>query len=413
MSTRRWLGNAAAVKDLWTVALSGTVASQTYSMTINGKSVTYVAGGGDTVATILAGLVANWNASTILEFTELTAAGVGTVGSYTGMTVTQDVAGRPTTITVATGGAATFTITNTTAATGPNFFDNSQNWSGGSAPANSDTIVFDNGTVGCWYNINTSLTGITMNVNPGYSGTIGLPQINSLGYAEYRTTNLTFAGGTVNLKSPTLQQCNLAFGANTATVRVLATGSRLSQYIPVVLITGGNGSSALYITQGDVALAYYQGQTATFPTVDTGYLTSPNTDVQFTAGSGATLTTIVKNGGVATLYAGATTITQGPAGGTLTLADSSAVTTLNVQNGTCNLSTTGTVATINLYANATLTADSDPRAKTVTNNINCYDSTVTVTDSAKTINSGTLSLNAQGNQFVNVQHGANTTIVYT
>ena len=416
MSTKRWLGNAASVTDLWTVNLSGTVISQTYTITINGKSITYIAGGSDTVAIICAALVAAWRVSTIPEFAELTAAGIGSAGSFTGITATQNVSGRPSIITAATGGGATFGITNTTAATGPNDFTNAQNWSTGTAPANSDTLVFDNGSIACCYNINSSLTGVTVYVNPGYSGTIGLPYINSNGsvtYSEYRTTALTLAGGTAVINAPNCQQCNLAFGANTTTVRVLATGSRLTSTIPVVLITGGNGSSALDVTKGDVGVAYYLGQTATFPTVSTGYSTSPPTDANVVLGAGCTLTTVTKNGGVMTVSASATTITQDVYGGSITLTDAMAVTTVNIYAGTCYLNTTGTIATINLYGSATLNADGDPCGKTITNNINCYAPSVTVIDTAKSINAGTLSINSQGTTSVNVQHGGNVTQVYT
>ncbi len=416
MTTKRWLGSAYSVNDLWTVSLSGTVISQTYTMMINSKSVTYTAGGSDTVTIILSALAAAWNASTIVEFTEATATALPAGGPYTSMTITGDTAGNPLTISMSTGGGATFSIAHTTSATGPNDFTNGQNWSGGSAPANSDTLVFDNGSANCSFNINSSLTGITMLVNPGYSGKIGLPQINVNGqtsYNEYRTTNLTLAGGTVTINCPTLQQCNLAFGSNTSTVRVLSTGARLNTYIPVVLITGGNGSSELDVSKGDVGIAFYQGQTANFPTIKTGYIASVQTDAVVTCGAGSTLGTIVKNGGVMTVSANSTTITQDIGGGTLTLTDSVTVTTLNVYAGTVAMNTSGTVGTVNLYGSATLTLDGDPRGKTITNPINVYSPSVSVTDTAKTVNSGIMSLAMNGVPSCNFFHGGNSSIVIT
>lgn len=417
MTVKRFLGQAASTYDLWTVALSGTVISQTYAFTINAKSISYTATGTDTVASILAALIAVWNTtSNPPEFLELTAAGVGTVGSFTGMTLTQSVAGRPSTITCATGGGATFTVTNTVAATGPKFFDNSQNWSGGVAPVNSDTIVFDSGATSCCYNINTSLTGITLNVNPGFTGTIGLPLINATGqtpYNEYRTTSLTLAGGTAVINGTGCQQCNLAFGANTTTVRVLSTGQRVTSTIPVVLLTGGNGSSALYITAGDVATANYLGQTANFPTITTSYAKQAATDVTLFCGPGTTLGTVTKNGGIATIDANATTITQGTAGGTVNLLDAITVTSLNVLAGTCNLNTSGTIGTITLDNQAILNCDGDPRGKTVTNPISVQNSGVSIVDSTKTVNSGTLSIALNGNGNCIVNHGAGTTLVMT
>ena len=420
MATKRWLGNANATADLWTVGLSGTVVSQTYAMTINSKSITYLATASDTVSTILLALQNLWNATTSgpsVEFTEMTAAALPSGGPYTSMTITGDTLGKPSTITVATSGGATFTITNTSPATGPNDFTNAQNWSGGAAPANSDNLVFDNGSIPCKYNLGSSLTGVTVSVEAGYSGQIGLPFINAdnaqASYAEYRPTALTLAGGTAVINSKQMGRCNLAFGANTATVRVLNTGQRSESSTPVVLITGGNGSSELDINSGDVAMAFYQGQAATFPTIKTGYVSQPASDVTLTIGVGATLTTITKNGGSLTSRVGATTITHDVLGGTLTLTDAAAVTTLNVYGGTAVISTTGTIGTVNLYNAATLDADQDPRARTITNPINVYSSAVTVKDNQKAINSGTLSLNTNGALTVNVQHGGNTTMVFT
>lgn len=420
MTQKRWLGNAAAVFDLWTInAPTGTIVSQTYSVTINGKSVTYVAGGADTASTILAGIVAAINSTSPLpppEFQELTATALPVGGPYTSLTIQQKTAGKPTSLSVSTSGAATYSITNTTAATGPSFFDNGANWAGGSAPANSDTLIFDTGNVPCKYNINTTLTGVTVNVYPGFTGTIGLPAINadnSNTYYEYRTQNLTLAGGTLYVNATSCQRVNVAFGSNLATVRVLGTGSRLDKSTPVVLLTGGNSSSTLTINKGDVGVAFYDTTSATFSTVGTGYMTTPASDVTLTVGLGATLTTINKNGGRAYLRVGATTITQQPDGGTLTLTDSAAVTTLNVMAGTVNFQSVGTVGTINLYNKATLDCSGDPRAKTVTNPINVYDSAVTVIDPQKTINSGVLSLATSDLVTVNVNHGGNSSIVFT
>jgi len=417
MTTKRWLGSAAPVTDVWTYNLSGTVINQTYSTVINGKTVSYVAGASDTVATILAGLIAACSVSSIPEFQELTPSGVGSVGAYTQMLVTQNLSGRPTVISSATTtGAATFTVTNTTVATGPNFFDNSQNWSGGVAPVNSDTLVFDNGSIPCKYNINTSLTGVTLQVNPGYGGQLGLPVLNQTGstpYAEYRTTYLTLAGGTVNINSALVNQCNIAFGANTATVRVLNTATqRPLQNIPIVLIQGGNSSSNLYITKGDVGTAFYQGQTATFSTIQSGYAAAALTDVLLMVGAGTTATTVSTNGGVITVSANCTTITQGLAGGSMTLTDAVAVTTLNAYGGTVNLNSTGTIGTLNLYGAAALNCDGDPRPKTIsTTNVNS--SGVTITDNRKSVNSGTFSAASPGITGFTMNHGLNTTIAYT
>ena len=419
MSTKRWLGNAAAIADLWTISLSGTVVSQTYTMTINSKTVAYTASGADTVSTILAALQAAWSATSPappVEFTELTAVALPAGGPYTSMTLTGNTLGKPSMISVSSSGAATFAITNTTPATGPNSFTSANNWSGGVAPANSDTLVFDNGSIPCKYNLSTALTGVTVSIEPGYSGAIGLPFINSdnsTTYAEYRTTSLTLAGGTVICNSGGITRCNLAFGANTATVRVLNTGTRPDSGIPVVLVTGGNGSSELDVTKGDVGVAFYQGTTATLTAIKMGFLSNSISDSSVIVGTGGTLTTVTKNGGYFSTRSNLTTLNQDLAGGSADLLDSVTASTINCYAGAVNQNTTGTIGTVNLYGKSTLNADADPRAKTITNPINVFSSMVTVNDNQKTINSGTLSLAVNGATSVNVGHGANSTIVYT
>lgn len=419
MTAREWLGQAQSTTDVWTVALSGTVISQAYTLTINGKTVTYASTGTDTVATILAALVAAWNSLSPLpppEFQELLAAGIGAVGSFTGMTATQKIAGRPTTITAATSGAATFTITNTTVATGPQDFANGANWNPTGTPANGDTLTFDVGSTPCTYNINTSLTGVTVNVSEGYSGTIGLSAINGQGmqsYAEYRGIYLTLAGGTLLVNCSTLARGNFTFGAHLANIRLLNCGQRANANVPTILITGGNSSSTLDVSKSDFGLAFYAGTTAVLNTLNTGYLSNASGDVKGVVGPGATITTVTKNGGSLNLRAGATTVSQDVSGGSLNISDSAAVTTLNVYSGTCSLKTIGTIGTINAYGQAIVDFSKDTRAKTVTNPINVFDSRVQIIDPAKTVNSGTLSINGEGIASCNFNHGGISTLIVT
>jgi hypothetical protein len=418
-TAREWLGQSQSVTDVWTGAISGTVTSQTFTLTINGKNVAYTSGGSDTVAIVAAGIVAAWNALSPLpppEFQELIAAGIGAIGAFTGFTVTQKVAGRPTVITAATSGAATFTITNTTVATGPSFFDNAANWNPSGAPANGDTLTFDVGSTPCCYNITTALTTVTVNVLEGYTGSIGLPAINGSGsqtYAEYRGIYLTLAGGTLLCNCSTLTRGNFSFGAHNTFVRLLNCAQRPDPNVPTILIIGGNSSSTLDVSKSDFGLNFYAGTTSSFTTVNTGYLTNPANDVKGVVGVGATLVTVNKNGGVLNLKSGATTVTADVGGGTLTVSEAAAITTLSVYAGQFNYRSTGTIGTMNLYGKTIMDCSGDTRAKTITNPINVFASQVQIIDNAKTINGGTLSINGEGVTFLNVQHGGIQTAVYT
>ena len=417
MTTKRWLGTAVAAADLWTVTLSGTVTSQTYAMTINGKSVTYTAGGSDTVAAILTALLSAWNSSSIAEIMELSANGLPSSGPYTSITLTGINAGVPSSISVSTTGTATFTIANTAPATGPNDFQNSHNWSGGVAPANSDHLVFDTGSVPCLYHLNTTLTGITLTIQSGYSGTIGLPAIHASAtststYSEYRPLALTLAGGTVVINSPGINRCNLAFGSHSANVRVLATGRRIESNVPVVLIIGGDSSSVLNLSSGDVGLAFYEGDAATFPVVNQSYISNQSSDTRLTCGSGAALTTVQKSGGILSVSSNVTTLTQGQKGGTTTISDG-AISTLDVQGGVMIINTMGGIDTLHVANDGLVNFDGDPRGKTVTNPIQCYGEKWAVLDNQKVVNAGTLTLQLNRGVAMNAQHGVGSLVALT
>jgi hypothetical protein len=193
---------------------------------------------------------------------------------------------------------------------------------------------------------------------------------------------------------------------------VQATGSRLDKYTPPVLITGGNGSSQLDMTKGDVGIAFYQSETAQFPTILTSYSANAATDVALYCGPGATLGAITKNGGTLTVNSNVTTLTQGVSGG-VTNVIAGAVTTLVADNGTVNYNSTGTLGTVTITGNAVLNFDSDPRAKTITNPILVYGNNASVSDNAKVVNSGTLSVTTNQTTYLNIAHGAGNVIVMT
>ena len=147
MATKTFRGDAVAVSDLWTIVLGGTVAiGNTVTVTIGAKSYTYTAATA-VVATEAAALVTALQAlstTTYPEFSGLTWAYIsagtltatGTAGIPFGISVSKAQAGGATNL-------HTFTATNTTPASGPNFLDTPANW-GGSIPSSSDTIIFEN-----------------------------------------------------------------------------------------------------------------------------------------------------------------------------------------------------------------------------------------------------------------------------
>jgi hypothetical protein len=412
MATLRWISGAQSVTNVWTLTLSGTVTSQTYTITIGSKTITYTADGSATQAIIFAALLASWNSTSNpapAEFKELIA-----TGGVTNLVLTGRVTGRPHVVAFTTGGAATATATETTAATGPNFRNNGANWTGGAAPANGDTLVYDSGNVPCKYGFTAALTTLTTKIEPGYGGYIGLPDVNTDGlpYHEYRDTSYVQEGGTLVVNSGNVSLVRVYFGTTAFTARSLQTGQRTDPNAPVVLLTGGAASSECDVSRGDVGLAVYAGETANCPTIQMSYVSQSASDARVIGGTGLTVTTITKSGGTLELNSSVTTLTQDPNGGTTTI-QAGSVTTLNVNGGTVVYNSTGTLATANVRNDGVLDFNQDPRGKTITNPINAYGPNAFVKDSQKNVNSGVLSLVTVGTPLANIDHSVSNTISLT
>jgi hypothetical protein len=75
-------------------------------------------------------------------------------------------------------------------ATGPNFWDNLDNWDTGAAPTSADDVYVDNTDISILYNIDWANTipsnFATLFIGQNFTGQIGLPNRNSSGYVEYR-----------------------------------------------------------------------------------------------------------------------------------------------------------------------------------------------------------------------------------
>ncbi len=400
MATKRWQGDAKDIADVWTFTPGGTIASgSTFTFTVAGKTMVYTSTGA-TAAIVSAGVTAQWNSiSDPLppEFREYEAVdNTGTV------VFTQRVKGKPGTIAVAAGGSGspTASVTNTTAATGKHFRTNAANWSDGAAPANNDVLVYDSGNVDCLYGDLSSLTGVTIKVLEGYTGRIGLPEINGSGgnaYAEYRTKYMAIDGGTLEVDNSQATRVRVAFGSTLATVIIRNTGPRNDDGMPAVTITGGASSSVAYITRGDVGIAFYAGETANFPTVNQAFVNRQDADANVVIGSGcSTITALVKSGGNLTNYAAVTTLTHHPGAGT-TVQMAGAVATAVIDGGVLVWNSTGTLTTASVSGDGFIDADQDPRAKTWTNPLDMYGPNCRLRDTRKVIASLVVDFNANAN----------------
>ena len=91
MTIREFIGNAPSIAQLDTFTPGGTIVEfNEFTITINGKAVTYIAGSTPTASTVSTGFQALLAANGFPEFKEITWTATGT--TFTG---TSKVAGRP------------------------------------------------------------------------------------------------------------------------------------------------------------------------------------------------------------------------------------------------------------------------------------------------------------------------------
>jgi len=402
MATRRWLGTAVKVKDVWTITVANTWAgADTATVTINGKDLTVTVGSLVTAAQVATSIKQAWEGEaftdatascvpsgggvTIPEHSEYTATVSGAV-----VTLTADAGGIPHTIsaTESTAGDGTATAANTIAATGPYHFTNADNWSGGSVPVAGDDVVFDAGSTDCRFGL-AALTGETLasvTVDSRYTGRIGNSrlQTNAVGsYAEYRgeylaagITSLAIGRGS-GLGSPLVK---IDGEAVQSTVVVESTGTSGERGAAAVRWKGTHAANAVNVLSGTVDIAPEAGETATVATLRIGSDGAGGPTVR--CGAGTSLTTAMLYSGEMETRAGLATLNQ--YGGESRL-NAGNVTTLDLEGGTCRYLGTGTITTISEVApGATLDFSRDPRGRTVTNAVPVYRG-ATILDPAKTV----------------------------
>ena len=280
MATRQWIGNAAAIAQVSTITIANTWATDDKAtIGVNGKELVVTVGANtstDQVATSIkqafenatldytpGDVVPERGKFDIAELSDITATVSGSV-----VTLEASTAGNPFTVTAnsTTAGNGTATLATTTAATGPNHFDNGDNWftvggAVGTPPTTTDTLIFDSGSRDCKYGLSTGIASLTISVKKGYTGGIGLPQICldnfQQPYQEYRTRHLTtttnmsvdFGGSTgqmgprVYLSAPTITQCY-----------IYDTGFSTNPSEEVVQLVAGTALNVNAVVSGSVAL---------------------------------------------------------------------------------------------------------------------------------------------------------------
>jgi hypothetical protein len=345
MPVRRWRGGAAPVKQVTEFTVGGTpAAGQVYSITINGRAVSYTAVGADTNTTIATKLKDNLVNSSFPEFLEVV--WTSSSNKVTGEAVT---AGRPYTATSSASGGGTLTANTTTAAAGPNFWNLASNWHEGAVPATNDDVIIDGGP-SILYGIDQgSVTLASLRIGPGFgSSEIGLPRFTApdnspTGYPEYRTQRLNIKSSTVTIDSSS-SRIRLNLGNTQTTITVLRTGPASSDRDPAVEIIGSHASNVLRVLSGSVGVSHYAGDASQFATIEVAHRGTAGFATTVSLGSDLTLATLKQTGGIVVLACAVTTITKER--GELHRQGSGAVTTLNNFGGEVYDEGTGTITTL-------------------------------------------------------------------
>lgn len=362
MSTIVWRGDAPAVRqvDTFTPTASN---SQTYTITINGKTVSYTADSSATVQEIVEGLQAALAASTIPEFAEITWTENDSVVIGTGP---ED--GTPFTATSAATGGGALVQSTTTTAISPNRVV-AANFVGAALPTNGDTLVIQDSASSLKFSL-AALSAVTvdlLNILADFSdgGQIGLPYFNreSDAYYEYRGTYLQVGATEVKIGDGNGNGSGLIklnFGTVQTLVQVFKTGQPADQDYGAVQLIGTHASNALRVFGGSVDVAMGPGEVATFATV-----TASGGVVRL--GGGCTLTTVEADGNAVVEVRSAATTLQTQGSGIIRKIGSGAVTTIDVGGGTVEYSAAGTITTLTVRAGKTFDASKLTVAVTITN----------------------------------------------
>lgn len=424
MATRRWIGDAPAVAQIDTLTPANVVIGDTFTATINGKSITVTAAAAN-VANVTGLLTAAWNASTVAEFAEITA-----VDSTSAMTLTADTAGKPFTVTATeTNGGGSDTQTHTQATTttnaGPNVWGTVTNWEGDVKPVSTDTVYIADGASDILYDIDQN--GVTLAlfiIDQGYTGKIGLPVINSdatIKYGEYRNTylkisatNLEIGGGDGNGSG----RIKINLGSAAATANIYNSGQAVETGIPAILLTGTHSSNVLNVHKGSVGVAVFPGETSTIATLGVGYKQNQAGDSAVKCGDGMTLTNIDISGGTLVIEDNTTTVDM--TAGELTVLGSSTHASIDLDGGTVYYQSTGTCAAVRVAGGAVLDFTRDMRGRTVTaaelhanGTIRDPFKSVTWSSGVDLIGAKLPGLSASGNQVRELDLGSHVTITPT
>lgn len=399
MPTTYWAPNQTAIAQIETYVFSApNGVGNTFTATINGRSVTYTSVSGDTAALACTGLFALLSATSNappelseITFTDSTTGTLTATASVPGTpfanVTVNGVAGQGLVLSTGNGLANGIATTHTRASASPSDVNDAQNWLRVTTPAppvrslpqNLDDVVVSNTSVPMLWNLDrlatTQFNSYTRWQN--MEGVIGLPDNNPTGYTEWRATYFRFVGPAGSLPAGGLQMV-LGFdsgvgsgpgreryntGSQQTTLTILASGSAIDDYgVKFLGVHTQNTFRALGGVSLGVALLPSEVATLTSSTIDSS---------TFAAGVGLSWTA----GSTLTMFSGSALLNSAPA--TLSLSNGAQATIATDGLTWANMSgqggaaltflAGGTITNLTLSTGSTLDKSGDARGLTVTN----------------------------------------------
>lgn len=400
--TTSWSPNQAAISQVRQYTFSApNSAGNTYVGTTNGKSVTYSSVSGDTAATAATALFNLLNASAsatgnLPELTEVQfsddGAGVLTATAKTpgvpfaGVTV-NGVANQGLVLSTGNGLANGITTVETRASSSPSDVLDPQNWLRSdlsttppnrtrAIPVSGDDVVVANSAVPLLWNLDrlSDVQFATYTRDQSFTASIGLPDQNPAGHAEWRATKFKFLGPQGSVPSGGLQMV-LGMGAGSGptlerydlqssqyTLHAMAAGQPSGEF--GVTILGQHTANVVNVLGGvRVGVARSPGEKATLSSSQVGPGSTLGVgEVTWTAGS--TLT--VNGGSVSLASAPATLALTSGAQAVVEETDLTWATVTAKLGCTLNWRAGGTITSLDL-ANNSFLVKGDARGLTITN----------------------------------------------
>lgn len=259
-------------------------------------------------------------------------------------------------------GAGGMTQTVVVVATGPNHWDNANNWEDGSVPVTGDAVHIFSAEYAIKYGLAQSAVLLSgLYVHSSANGVqIGLSTWNDEGYVEYRGTHLQVGATIVEV-----ERCSglvrLDTGSGQTTVVVHDTAARTESDIPSFCWIGTHTSNVFTVNKGDVGVAYFPAQTSHLATLrQVGGILDCGKGLNLADG------TVDFQGGTGTIRSNIGTLTMHGQEGDLTLYESS-ITAATIHSSQFIWMGSGTIATCALGSCGKLSAHKDARPKTITN----------------------------------------------